>query len=72
MNDLFIFTVGQYILVLISGYLMILGISEATKRLNTLINNIYKIKKERIADKLEIKELKEHMKEIDKVEPNGK
>lgn len=67
--DLIIFNVGQTLLVIIAGYLIVLGIGVALERANLLRNRLWQYRKQRIADKLEIKELKKYESEIDKVEP---
>lgn len=60
------FQIGQYILVIISSYLIVLGIGVFLERVNLLSLRHYQIKKQ----KLELKEQIKELESIDKVEPN--
>lgn len=64
--DLIIFNLGQAMLVIICGYLMVLGLGVFLERVNLLSLRYYQIKKQ----KLELKEQIKELESIEKVEPD--
>lgn len=62
------FQIGQTILVIISGYFIVLGIGVFLERVNLLSLRYYQVKKQKLKLKEQIKELES----IDKVEPNDR
>lgn len=70
---LILFTLGQTIMVIIFCGFAFNGIMPTINSVGEQLNKHYYLKKQRLQDKLEIQELKYHLKEIEKVEPrNGK
>lgn len=65
MTDLLIFQIGQTILVIISGYLIVLGLGVFLERINLLSLRYYQVKKQ----KLELKNYLKELEQIEKVEP---
>ena len=67
---LIIFKLGQYILIIIFCGLAFNGLLPTIEKFNKYLNNHYQTKKQRLQDKLEIEQLKIHLKDIEKVEPH--
>lgn len=65
-----IFIIGQYALVLFTGYLLVLGLGQFTINIKVFLIRYYQAKKIKLKEKIEYQELKEHLEEIEKVEPN--
>lgn len=67
---LILFTLGQTIMVIIFCGFAFNGIMPTINSINEQLTRHYQVKKQRLQDKLEIEQLKIHLKDIEKVEPH--